>query len=82
MSMLREFREGAGNFGGAERARMDKLVKLLFSSGEVVYRGYVDDGRNTDNAWIETTAMHYHCSRDLAQRLKLKVGDDASSVEW
>ena len=32
---------------------------------------YVDDPRNTDNAWIETTAYHYHCSRELATRLEL-----------
>ena len=25
-----------------------------------VYKGYVDDPRNTDNAWIETIAMNFH----------------------
>lgn len=25
-----------------------------------VYKGYVDDPRNTDNAWIETTALSLH----------------------
>ena len=25
-----------------------------------VYRGYVDDPRNTDNAWMETVAMNFH----------------------
>lgn len=25
-----------------------------------VYRGYVDDPRNTDNAWMETEAVNYH----------------------
>ena len=27
-----------------------------------VYEGYVDDPRNTDNAWFETTAINYHDS--------------------
>lgn len=25
-----------------------------------IYEGYVDDPRNTDNAWLETTVYHYH----------------------
>ena len=25
-----------------------------------IYRGYVDDPRNTDNAWMETIAMNFH----------------------
>ena len=25
-----------------------------------VYRGYVDDPRNTDNSWMETIAYHFH----------------------
>ena len=47
----------------------------LFRNGEVVYRGYVDDPRNTDNAWMETTAFHFHCTDKLARLLKLEAGD-------
>lgn len=25
-----------------------------------IYKGYVDDPRNTDNAWMETEAVNYH----------------------
>ena len=25
-----------------------------------VYKGYSDDPRNTDNAWIETRAVNFH----------------------
>ena len=25
-----------------------------------MYRGYVDDPRNTDNAWMETIAVNFH----------------------
>ena len=25
-----------------------------------VYRGYIDDQRNTDNAWIEAEIWHFH----------------------
>lgn len=33
------------------------LDQLSFSQ---IYRGYVSDDRNTDNAWIETSAVLYH----------------------
>lgn len=25
-----------------------------------MYKGYVDDPRNTDNAWMETVAVNFH----------------------
>ena len=84
LTVLREFQGGASSSDArnAEADKMERLLKLLFASGEVVYRGYVDDARNTDNAWLETTAIHYHCSRDLAQRLVLQPGDDAAAATW
>lgn len=42
-----------------------------------VFKGYVDDPRNTDNAWLETTAKHFHCNETLGQKLPL-----AGGVEW
>ncbi|XP_062988393.1 transient receptor potential cation channel subfamily M member 2 isoform X1 [Elgaria multicarinata webbii] len=32
----------------------------LLNQGTEVYKGYVDDPRNTDNAWIETVAVSVH----------------------
>uniref|UniRef100_A0A8C0JAN4 Transient receptor potential cation channel subfamily M member 2 n=1 Tax=Chelonoidis abingdonii TaxID=106734 RepID=A0A8C0JAN4_CHEAB len=32
----------------------------LLNQGAEVYKGYVDDPRNTDNAWIETVAINVH----------------------
>ncbi|KAI0988321.1 hypothetical protein GJ496_004042 [Pomphorhynchus laevis] len=29
-------------------------------NAEVIYVGYLDDTRNTDNAWLETTILSYH----------------------
>ena len=54
----------------------------MSQQGDVVYKGYVDDPRNTDNAWIETVAVHRHCDAFLAERLCLKSGDDAADVKW
>lgn len=39
-----------------------------------VFEGYADDPRNTDNAWIETTAFNYHDEDgSLTNHLKLQV---------
>jgi ADP-ribose pyrophosphatase len=83
-TVRREFSEEAGNFADdPEKQRVfNELCEQLFSSGQVVYRGYVDDPRNTDNAWMETTAFHFHCSDELGKLLPLNAGDDASKVKW
>ncbi|KAM6362641.1 ADP-ribose pyrophosphatase, mitochondrial isoform 3-T3 [Alca torda] len=44
-----------------EKVELEKQLQKLFSQEHfVVYRGYVDDPRNTDNAWVETEAVNYH----------------------
>ena len=43
--------------------------------------GYVDDPRNTDCAWMETTAFLFHDSEgDKVAKFDLKAGDDAKDV--
>ena len=58
------------------------MCSRLFANGKVVYKGYVDYPRNTDNAWMETTAFHFHCPPELGKLLRLKSGDDAAAVTW
>lgn len=59
------------------------LLDKFFSCGKQVYKGYVDDPRNTDNAWIETTASNYHDeSGEFTDKLILKARDDAADVKW
>ena len=36
---------------------MMMMMMMIFCK---IYRGYVDDPRNTDNAWMETVVMHFH----------------------
>ena len=82
-TVRREFAEEAGNHAGkAQKARFDKLAEELFESGSIVYRGYVDDPRSTDHAWIETTAFHFHCSAELGAMLPLQSGGDSAAVMW
>ena len=52
------------------------------NKGKKIYQGYVDDPRNTDTRWMETTAVYFHCSGKLAKSIKLDAGDDAQKVKW
>lgn len=57
-------------------------VNLDMSRGNLIYRGYVDDRRNTDHAWMETTAKHLHLPVELSEKMNLLAGDDAKAVKW
>lgn len=60
-----------------------KSLKGFFENGTQVYKGYVDDPRNTDNAWIETTATNFHDdSGAYTDSLILEARDDAVDVKW
>lgn len=57
-------------------------VSLDMGHGHSVYQGYVDDPRNTDHAWIETTAKHLHLDPEMAKKMNLQAGSDAKAVRW
>ena len=45
------------------------------SVGFQVYSGYVDDPRNTDNAWLETVAYNFHDETgEYVGQLRLHAG--------
>ena len=52
-------------------------VARLFSGGRrrVLYQGWVDDHRNTDEAWMETTVVHFHADAALGAELELATRD-------
>ncbi|XP_075036348.1 transient receptor potential cation channel subfamily M member 2 isoform X2 [Mixophyes fleayi] len=59
----------------------------LMSKGREVYKGYVDDPRNTDNAWIETTAISVHFERQddpllLELNQNVQSHDEEYTVQW
>ena len=57
--------------------------ELNESAGHLVYQGYVDDRRNTDNAWMETTVMCWHIGEiEGGDQQPLKAGSDAKSTGW
>ncbi|GBG26202.1 ADP-ribose pyrophosphatase, mitochondrial [Hondaea fermentalgiana] len=84
VAMKREFIEEAGNVDmtheklAAHRKKLDQL----FEQGTEIYCGYVDDPRNTDNAWMESAFIHFHCDKELGDNIPLAAGDDAQSVRW
>ncbi|HKZ18110.1 MAG TPA: NUDIX domain-containing protein [Geobacteraceae bacterium] len=57
-------------------------VVLDMAEGHLIYQGYIDDPRNTDNAWMETTAKHLHLPPETADRMNLQAGSDAKAVRW
>lgn len=87
-TVKREFGEealSALTMGEDEAAQVRRDLDRLFdpSTATVVYKGYVDDPRNTDNAWMETTAVSIHDSKgSLFDKFNLQGGDDASDAKW
>ena len=83
LTLKREFTEETGNLTGDLAQRQRALADELFGAGGVtVFSGYVDDPRNTDNAWMESVAVHFHCSWELGALLPLQAGDDAAKAKW
>ncbi|KAG7249653.1 hypothetical protein CRUP_008925 [Coryphaenoides rupestris] len=87
LTLQREFSEEALNsltLPAAERAKTHEHITELFkSAGYQVYKGYVDDPRNTDNAWMETVAVNFHDETgNSVSKLPLQAGDDAGEVTW
>ena len=46
--------------GGEEVYRSGREELIIVVADEELCRGYVDDPRNTDNAWMETVAFSFH----------------------
>ncbi len=66
----------------AREANEETGVELDMERAKILYKGYVDDPRNTDHAWMETTVAHLHLTPEEAKKLNPKAGSDAKSVEW
>lgn len=85
-TLKREFGEEALNsleLPPEENKRLHDLLDDLFLHGTVIFKGYIDDPRNTDNSWMESQALHYHDDTGKAfDKFALKAGDDAKNVRW
>ena len=55
-------KEGNEKMTAELQAKMDAVFD---KGGALIYAGYVDDPRNTDDAWMETEVWHFHLDDDL-----------------
>lgn len=62
------------------------VADLIKYSLGMVFSGYVDDARNTDNAWMETNAFAWFLTDDVpSNKIKLFEGGDGEetlAVKW
>uniref|UniRef100_A0A182MB98 Nudix hydrolase domain-containing protein n=1 Tax=Anopheles culicifacies TaxID=139723 RepID=A0A182MB98_9DIPT len=79
-TLRREFLEETMDNDAGEMAGE---VEQFFAAGTEIYKGYVDDPRNTDCAWMETVAVNFHDETgSVVGRFPLHAGDDAAKVRW
>lgn len=85
-TLKREFSEEAMNsLENTEEGRRgnEKKIDEFFAKHTEVYSGYVDDPRNTDNAWMETVAYNFHDETgEFVGKFHMHAGDDAVGVKW
>lgn len=83
-TLYREFLEEAASNVDGEKFK-EKLASFFRNKGQLVYTGYVEDPRNTDNAWIETICVRFHLDDPyLIDNLHLnKEGnEEVTGVQW
>ena len=71
----------AATFTNAELVIADERVEDLFAGGELLYRGIVDDPRNTDEAWVESSVAHFHCIMQVGMMISLRQVTDANEYD-
>ncbi|XP_068559379.1 transient receptor potential cation channel subfamily M member 2 [Cebidichthys violaceus] len=59
-------------------------INAIVSEGTKVFEGYVDDCRNTDNAWVEITVLNIHLDRtsQLMVDINSAVASSRGALQW
>ncbi|MCX6755243.1 MAG: NUDIX domain-containing protein [Candidatus Nomurabacteria bacterium] len=57
-------------------------LKMDLSNADEFFSGYIDDFRNTDNAWIEGVAGHLHLDEKNSENVIPIGSDDAKTAKW
>lgn len=59
-------------------------VEKILQRSTVIFQGYMDDSRNTDNAWVESTVYHCHDNTGVLQRFVMAESKQAGihDVAW
>ena len=77
-TLRNEFQEEAADID-------EKLLDKIFKLSILLYEGYVNDPRNTDNAWLETSVHGVLITPKEKNQIKLKDEDsehNADSAKW
>ncbi|KAL7675158.1 hypothetical protein ACOME3_001423 [Neoechinorhynchus agilis] len=72
---------GSGEDAEATSQRIHVLNCLRRQKPEIVHEGYLEDARNTDNAWIEATIYRYKDDPDNVLSL-VQFRHPKSTLEW
>ncbi|KAF3843040.1 hypothetical protein F7725_001889 [Dissostichus mawsoni] len=64
--------------------KMYEIVNAKLSEGTKVFEGYVDDCRNTDNAWVEITVLNIHLDRasQTTDDINSMVVSSHGALQW
>ena len=76
--------QGEDSKGAAFRELFEECGVALGPSIKpyMLFRGKVDDPRNTSERWIETTLIHAHLDKEFGARLEPQAGSDAREAAW
>lgn len=64
--------------------KLYEMINAKVSEGTKVFEGYMDDCRNTDNAWVETTVLHIHLNRTSQVMMDINnmVVSSHGALQW
>jgi len=74
---IREFHEEAAN--EATDVSLEDITAILSDLGRLIYRGLVDDPRNTDDAWMETEAYLIDLSNPTGSKTMVTVPEGTAA---
>ncbi|XP_053732121.1 LOW QUALITY PROTEIN: transient receptor potential cation channel subfamily M member 2-like [Synchiropus splendidus] len=59
-------------------------VNQRLSTAAKVFEGYVDDSRNTDNAWVESVVLNLHLDWSAVEDVEIMnlIADSNGSLKW
>ena len=70
---------GNSHLTASRELKEEAGIELSFEPSQRCFAGYIDDSRNTDNAWIESAG---YCTFLGDSLLALRAGDDATDARW
>ncbi|KAK3579277.1 hypothetical protein CHS0354_033355 [Potamilus streckersoni] len=80
-----KFSDEALSLMGEDRIQMKKLkqeMKKILKKGKLIYKGYADDPRNTDNAWVESTVYLYRDKKYVLRLFSIKAAASGLQTTW